>query len=399
MDTRSKIRMRSSTKVSKACQECRARKIRCSGSKPCLSCQQRLTPCDFRVITRRRKKTEDRIPGRETHDQGPGSTEAGEIRTTQPPPTQDPSWRPLVPPSSPPVIGGPAVRAANDDVQLSTHASVSATHNEPSSKSNMELFYGPTSDFSLINTIYREVSSRAAQGAPSESNIDDTGDVLDAIHYRQIFFGVPTAEKSRALCDYSSIQFLQCEVAQDLLSKYLSTYHHLAPVIPKSRYEEQLQCLFSSPSLVGSKIRKRETILLAIAIASLSTDHWRWGETLLQVVKRERRDDVNLESVQVDLLMICCPPRPFSTLPPYLVKKMLIAIHAIFENEMGRPNSAYIHVGSASRKAFAAGLHKEAARHRLHITKDELQERRVTFWSLFFQDMLGQYTVHAQVGG
>jgi hypothetical protein len=200
-------------------------------------------------------------------------------------------------------IDGVAVEAPSP-LELNTHTSVSATHNWLSSKSEMEVFYGPTSDFALINKICREASSRAARREPTENNFDDVGDVLDAIPYRQIFFGVDAMEYSKALDDQSRIQFLQKEMAQDLLDKYLSTYHCLAPILPKDIYHEHLQAIFAAPASMSSVSKKRQILLIAIAIASLSTEHWHWGDRLFQMVKKERLDNVNLESVQLELLMI-----------------------------------------------------------------------------------------------
>lgn len=44
-------------------------------------------------------------------------------------------------------------------------------------------------------------------------------------------------------------------------------------------------------------------------------------------------------------------------------------------------------LGNASRKALAAGLHKNT-RFKIEQTMEDAEEKRLTFWCLFFYDML-----------
>lgn len=55
--------------------------------------------------------------------------------------------------------------------------------------------------------------------------------------------------------------------------------------------------------------------------------------------------------------------------------------------EQGRPNSAFLHVGCSVRKAISAGLHKESPIEN-GGTEDELEERRATFWAVYFLETL-----------
>jgi hypothetical protein len=56
---------------------------------------------------------------------------------------------------------------------------------------------------------------------------------------------------------------------------------------------------------------------------------------------------------------------------------------AEYQKNMGRPNSSYLHLGNASRKAFAMGLHRDLSSP-VNILgwDDELQRRRSTIWYL-----------------
>jgi hypothetical protein len=55
-----------------------------------------------------------------------------------------------------------------------------------------------------------------------------------------------------------------------------------------------------------------------------------------------------------------------------------------YQVNMGRPNSSYLHLGAATRRAFAMGLNREGSRAR-HDDK-ELQKRRSTMWCLYFHE-------------
>ncbi|RMY14220.1 hypothetical protein D0866_13967, partial [Hortaea werneckii] len=57
---------------------------------------------------------------------------------------------------------------------------------------------------------------------------------------------------------------------------------------------------------------------------------------------------------------------------------------ADYQCNLGRPNSAYMQLGAACRRAFAFGLHKEGATSRLR--EDEFKKRRVTMWCLYFYE-------------
>jgi hypothetical protein len=57
--------------------------------------------------------------------------------------------------------------------------------------------------------------------------------------------------------------------------------------------------------------------------------------------------------------------------------------YAYFQSEQGRPNSTFLHLGSAARKALSAGLHKDAPSDDTQ-SQESIEERRTTLWSLYF---------------
>lgn len=49
---------------------------------------------------------------------------------------------------------------------------------------------------------------------------------------------------------------------------------------------------------------------------------------------------------------------------------------------MAKPNAGFLFVGTAVRKAIAAGLHKRVSAHSA-LKPQDIKQRRILFWSLF----------------
>ncbi|KAJ5452561.1 hypothetical protein N7445_000744 [Penicillium cf. griseofulvum] len=315
-------------RIPRACQECRKRKIKCNGVTPCKTCQLRNTPCIYRdYIRHRRKKHEyEEIGERNSihHD-----TQSG------------------VPPS-----GQRTTSGMNDFPN-----SVSATH-MASPSCQMQLYYGPTSHFSLMQHIYRDlVSNPTSQPEPS-GGVEEAGAGLDLFSFRRIFFGTPDfheTNKSHGTGDLS-MMFLPYDLAKLFLSRYLSSLYHLMPLRPKLYYEQCLDRMYNSSPTNHLDAFTQAIILLVMATAALGTDHFAWGDVLFERVKASLTafDDVT----------------------------DVYGLYANYQNEQGRPNSTFLHLGSACRKALSAGLHKDVP-HDVDQTPENIEERRVTFWSIY----------------
>ncbi|EPE02493.1 c6 zinc finger domain protein [Ophiostoma piceae UAMH 11346] len=205
---------RSKLRISKACQECRARKIRCDGGEPCQRCQFRDVPCEYRKKARNRMKKGDRLlsagagvgtgtgagaragtssnhsdapnGGSESSFASPGagsvsashsaSASASGTAATPLPYPHRPSHQPLHPQhlqhpqhqhrrlphlrdpntSAPSFSPGAASTASNNARSGLHNPSVAATH-RASPSVFIQLYYGPSSNFSLLNSIYHQI--------------------------------------------------------------------------------------------------------------------------------------------------------------------------------------------------------------------------------------------------
>ncbi|KAJ5616538.1 hypothetical protein N7537_001652, partial [Penicillium hordei] len=308
-------------RIPRACQECRKRKIKCNGLTPCKTCQLRNTPCIYRdYIRHRRKKNEyEELGERSLPRQGSPSG---------------------VPPSG---------QQRTASVMNDFPNSVSATHTA-SPSCRMQLYYGATSHFSLMQHIYRDLVSNPTSHPEPSGGVEEAGAGLDLFSFRRIFFGTPDfheSNKSPGKGDLS-MMFLPYDLARLFLSRFLSSLYHLIPLRPKVYYEQCLDRLYNSSPADHLDAFTQAILLLAMASASLGTEHFAWGDVLFERVKASLAafDDVN---------------------------------------EQGRPNSTFLHLGSASRKALSAGLHKDVP-HDVDQTPENIEERRVTFWSLYIYE-------------
>jgi len=205
--------------------------------------------------------------------------------------------------------------------QPSTQKTPSVSHNFPNSVTathmaspscQMQLYYGPTSHFALMQHVYRDlVSNPSAQSEPS-GGVDEAGAGLDLFSFRRIFFGNPDTHegaKASALGD-TPVMFLPYELAKLFLSRFLTTLYHMMPHRPKSWWEQCLEDLYNPSPSIHPDTLTRAILLLGLATGSLGTEYFAWGDVLLDRVKASITsfdDVVNLETVQISFLMISCP--------------------------------------------------------------------------------------------
>ncbi|KAL3481371.1 fungal-specific transcription factor domain-containing protein [Aspergillus californicus] len=325
-------------RISKACQECRKRKIKCNGDNPCKTCQLRRTPCLYREVIRQRKK-KSREP-QESTNEGIGSIPASTATGTS---RADPLQ----------------LQPGSQQPPLSFNNSVSATH-MTSACNKVQLYYGSTSHFALMHEIYRDLTAHPT-GHPAQGpqgRVEEAGAGLDLFSYRRIFFGIPSesdAARGSSMTDMQ-IMFLPYEMASSFLEQFLSTIYYLLPIWSAQTFHRRLEEMYGA--VPAARPDNYHCILImAMAIGCLLTEHHAWGDVLYERVKASSSsfdDTVNLQTVQLSMFM----------------------------NEKGRPNSTFLHLGTASRKALSAGLHKEPPNEG-RDTMESAEERRRTFWYLY----------------
>ncbi|PKS12600.1 hypothetical protein jhhlp_000808 [Lomentospora prolificans] len=311
-------------RVSKACQECRAKKIRCNGEEPCQRCKMRGLTCVYRAKARNRQRKVALPP-----DSSIASSDDAQSAT---------------------VAGGVGLRRPDEGLEghgsPSIHIhSVAATH-RASPGCVLELYYGPSSNFSMLHSIYHQIEGTTI--APgSQKDVEEVGPGLDKLGNRRIFFGDWADSRDSLLIpnDYSAM-FLDRALSQRLMETYLSTYWHILPVLPQTEYRRQLDQMHRSPAIFSYDSADNIILILAMALGASILDEGHIAEFLFQKAKQgaEKLDEVvNVQAIQVALMMISI----------------------------------------TLRKAIAAGLHKDVDS-RGGQTQADMLRRRKTLWSLYF---------------
>ncbi|GKZ20321.1 hypothetical protein AbraIFM66951_004188 [Aspergillus brasiliensis] len=279
-------------RISKACQQCRMRKIRCDGLTPCAKCSERHLRCEYRDKARqRRKKSSSGV-----------QTSSAVSRDTTTSPSRVMNMTPVS--SFHQHVNRPTVPSPN---------SVTATH-QASPSLSMELYYGATSNFALMQTIYRDIIP-GYTGAPRSqaSEVEDGGAGLDMFQFRSIFFGIPDNGRdpsSQAGLASLSGGFISYSLAKQLLECFLETLYHLVPFQPRELFEQQLDDLYITTLHTPRNPSGKHIVLAAIAIAALNTEHYLLADALVSRIKNETAalaDIVNIETVQTSIILMSFP--------------------------------------------------------------------------------------------
>ncbi|KAL1970368.1 hypothetical protein VTN77DRAFT_5528 [Rasamsonia byssochlamydoides] len=320
-------------RISKACQECRRRKIRCDGGEPCKHCKQRKAECIYRGFVRQRKRKHELISSK-----SPDS-----------PLSLDPT--------------GTAQSKSSGPSRNILHHSVAATH-MASPSCIIQLYYGPTSNFSLMQLMYRQLVEGVGDvPEPAGSEVEEAGPGLDLFSHRRLFFGDLAGNQDTSTND-SGLIFIHPSLASQYLERYLSTTYYLMPFAPKEEYRRRLEQLYSDPRTMALESPDVTIMLLILASGAAMMEEEERAEFLFKKAKANAakfEELVNLQAIQIPLMM------------------------AHYQSERARPNSSYLHLGTAVRKALAAGLHKDT-HFQAERSKDDVEQKRTTFWSLYFYE-------------
>ncbi|ETS82701.1 hypothetical protein PFICI_04577 [Pestalotiopsis fici W106-1] len=295
-----------------ACERCRLHKQKCDGASPCSKCAQRGVTCAYRVKKRPRRKRAVALPRQGTAASTAAST-AAELCSLF-----------------------PRVRASQD----------------LPGKSFSELYYGPSSNFSLMQQLYRQLSHHHGVGLqPSPGYVQDAGDGLDEFHYRNVCFHSQLANLDRPPYENAPND------PPRYLDAYFETIGVLFPIVREEDLRARLPHLEALDGLALAPLH-RAVLLAALATGALFCGARDEGEGLLQMAHQiadEYRHIINNEVVIFNFLMIsrffCLPEDKTRTFAKFLA-------HALFYDCTGRYNLAYLHNGHACRAAHAVGLHQ-----------------------------------------
>lgn len=213
-----------------------------------------------------------------------------------------------------------------------------------------ELFYGASSVFSLLQHLDVHLPNQtvpAAYSQPGGDEVHDGDGSIQRYNYQNIAFDCIPQPMSRA----AQSVFIGPDQARASLRNFILTAHHLTPFLEPARLSSTLEMLYTPSESSLLEPADKALVVVALAIgAALAKDN-QCRELLLAQARTETESmmyAISLKAVQVYLLMAQC------------------------EFESGNPNICYLQLGSAVRKAFAAGVHRA-----------NTLEAKQTMWALY----------------
>ncbi|KAK1533300.1 C6 zinc finger domain-containing protein [Colletotrichum paranaense] len=332
-------------KIPKACEPCRRRKIKCSGHKPCRQCENKPSDCVYRLKPRVRLSSKRAAVTVANAETGHGVSTPGSNRVRRDEAASQRS----------------AEELQQHVAQTEVYHSVAAAHHAPKSTDSSQLFYGPSSNSAFLQQIHRGLLS-GQYGQSHARDVQEGGPGLDMFMQRNIFFGMPlkiNVEPAQpASCPVSLLQ------AEEFVLHFKTTHLSSLPFFTPPELDDMVPTLFNYTPETTFQPQRKTVFLAALALGALGTSQTDAAESLFIHAKKEAaiyEDSVTLPMIQFSILM------------------------AHYQLNMGRPNSAYLHSGIATRKALSMGLH--AGTTSAISRKEEVQGRLVTLWSLYFLEI------------
>lgn len=333
-------------RISKACEPCRQRKAKCDGRLPCCSvCASHggdPALCKYRNRTRVRTTHRASTPEVSRPATGPGEIARRNLGLPEVPQTE--------------IESSTAQTTSEQDYCHNAFIGVNAA------QSHAQLYYGSSSIFAFLQHIHQTFNDPDRRAIHPRDQ--DGG--MERFRHRDRFFPSDSLGHGGQEAMKGQCLLLPEPLARLFLDNYLKSIHNLMPWLSAEQLIKMLDTVCSPDPEQQVQITNSDTaiILLSLACGASLVKHSRWIDVLveralMQVPRLEMA--INLRSVQISLLLahvsVC----------------------------RGRHNSAYIYLGSAARKAFAAGLHKDVDYQANQQNKAERAENlRLTFWSLAF---------------
>ena len=270
-------------RISKACEECRLRKLRCTGEDPCRRCSFRNLTCVYRQKARNR-------PARKAA----AATSAASSVV----PSDDARSGPAT------VVGSSPADSPNMHVH-----SVAATH-RASPSCFLQLYYGPSSNFSMLHSIYSQIEGTGL-GQQPDQDTEEIGPGLDLFNNRRLFFGdLVDINKQPGQGDDNSALLLDHARCKRYLERYLVTYWNVLPALPKDAFRKRLDRLWDPPTVFSFDSPENIILALAMALGACTLHEENTGELLFQKAKQSaaKLDElVNVHTVQVPIMMMSLP--------------------------------------------------------------------------------------------
>ncbi|KAJ5335528.1 hypothetical protein N7452_007931 [Penicillium brevicompactum] len=332
-------------RISRACEQCRGRKVRCDGQRPCSGCQGGGAACLYSSGPRRR-----RVAGNSRNDQRQSRDKPTPINGTSSPGLTN--------------VGPETPNVCHNPVQFKRLQELRAGIGISNSDTGAFQFYGPSSHFCFVQRIYQRISRKTHEPFLTPTSDPLPGGVQKWGLERFMFSVGADHDEGKCLPD----AFFSCEMGALFLDAYFDVIHPQLPILAHAEILDVWNTLQQPPS--KRKPNDREAILFMVfAIGSRvssfegkqdASSSEAWADYFF----RKANDSVKSEDASLRLVHF------------YLLK-------AVYNYQVMRPNEAYILLGHAARIAHALGINRAQVTEGATMAMHRL---RLTFWTVYSQE-------------
>ncbi|KAF3015182.1 hypothetical protein E8E15_004432 [Penicillium rubens] len=328
-------------RITRACQLCRARKVRCDGQSPCSGCRPSGVACVYRTSESKRTR-------------GPTRVRSGN-------PSETSVDRPFTTTYGIP----PAVQVRHDPVKYKRLRELRAGIGVSNRDSGSFQFYGPSSHFCFVQRIHQRIKRRTNEAllTPQSNPIPDG---VERWGLERFMFSVGV-DDNNGKCQPDA--YLSREMGDAFLNAYFEIIHPQVPVLVYSEIIGIWEGFWKTPSQLPSHDR-RDLVYMALAIGA-------------RVSSSEGRQDAPLSEGWGDHFSRKASGSIKLFEDPSLHSTHFFLLKAVYAYQIMRANDAYLYLGHAARSATALGIHRAQVVEGANPTMHRL---RLTFWTLYAQE-------------
>ncbi|PYH84572.1 hypothetical protein BO82DRAFT_248668, partial [Aspergillus uvarum CBS 121591] len=348
-------------RITRACERCRSRKVRCDGQTPCAGCRPRHFPCIYRSATR-----PSRERGRKLRNSRSAISAAEDGSPTRLiVPTTTSASAGIRAAARPNTIDITPQRFPNDPVQFKRHRELRAGIGVSNVDTGSFQFYGPSSHFCFI----QRMCQRIAQ-SPNETILTPSDTVPDGVrkwNLERFMFCVngcqdPTGPRAA---------YISQELGIGLIDSYFEILHPQIPILNHSEIVDQWRSLWKPPAQQKPD-RRNDILFIVLAIGA-------------RVTIAAGQQETSLLEGWADHFAAQANPSTAVLEDPSLSSTQLLLLKAMYAYQVMRPNDAYLYLGFAARNAMVLGLNRFQVMDGTNVTVHALKR---AFWTVYAHERM-----------
>ncbi|RAK95482.1 Zn(II)2Cys6 transcription factor [Aspergillus ibericus CBS 121593] len=329
-------------RVSRACEHCRARKIKCNGQRPCNACARHPERCVYRTGNIRQRKS--RRPQE---------------------PSRPPALLPLPATQSPTTPSDWSGSLSDDPIQYKRHHELRAGIGMQNPETGAFQFYGPSSGFCFIHRVYQRIK----QGSSSEPLLARrSGAIPDAIQrfgMERFMFARGDSDPRRT--QWPSEMFLPRDLGDQFIEAYFRVMHPQIPVLIQSEIVDAWTQMWESP-VRDRGVKNQDILFMVLAIGA-------------RVANLKGKQSESSVEAWAEYFSSRVSEGPIFLQEPSIRGVHLMLLKSMYALQLMRQNDAYLYLGHATRTCLVLGLHRS----QVTDGRDPNMHRlRLTFWTVFF---------------